>query len=70
MDFKGMTIDEALRKFQMSFLLPGEAQKIERLMEVRIIMTHWIEIIKDSDPTVETSHLKLMFEYRQLKLTQ
>ncbi|XP_071492110.1 uncharacterized protein [Diadema antillarum] len=33
MDFKGMSIDEALRKFQMSFLLPGEAQKIERLME-------------------------------------
>ncbi|XP_063953786.1 IQ motif and SEC7 domain-containing protein 1-like isoform X1 [Lytechinus pictus] len=33
MEFKGLTIDEALRKFQMSFLLPGEAQKIERLME-------------------------------------
>lgn len=35
MGFTGLTIDEALRKFQMSFLLPGEAQKIERLMEVR-----------------------------------
>eukprot|EP00057_Strongylocentrotus_purpuratus_P015808 XP_011670282.1 PREDICTED: IQ motif and SEC7 domain-containing protein 3 [Strongylocentrotus purpuratus] len=33
MGFTGLTIDEALRKFQMSFLLPGEAQKIERLME-------------------------------------
>lgn len=33
MEFTGLTIDEALRKFQMSFLLPGEAQKIERLME-------------------------------------
>ncbi len=34
MDFGGMQIDTALRKFQTYFRMPGEAQKIERLMEV------------------------------------
>lgn len=34
MDFSGMAIDVALRKFQGYFRMPGEAQKIERLMEV------------------------------------
>ena len=34
MDFTGMHIDTALRKFQTYFRMPGEAQKIERLMEV------------------------------------
>lgn len=29
-----MQIDVALRKFQAYFRMPGEAQKIERLMEV------------------------------------
>ncbi|XP_022082588.1 uncharacterized protein LOC110974929 isoform X3 [Acanthaster planci] len=33
MNFRDMCIDEALRKFQTAFRLPGEAQKIERLME-------------------------------------
>ncbi len=33
MNFRDMSIDEALRKFQTAFRLPGEAQKIERLME-------------------------------------
>ncbi|PIK54488.1 putative IQ motif and SEC7 domain-containing protein 1 [Apostichopus japonicus] len=33
MNFKGLPIDEALRKFQSTFRMPGEAQKIERLME-------------------------------------
>ena len=32
-DFKGYGIDEALREFLGCFRLPGEAQKIERLME-------------------------------------
>jgi brefeldin A-resistance guanine nucleotide exchange factor 1 len=32
-DFSGLRIDEALRVFLESFRLPGEAQKIERLME-------------------------------------
>ncbi|CAF1183675.1 unnamed protein product [Adineta ricciae] len=32
--FDDMPIDEALRKFQSSFRLPGEAQKIEQLMKV------------------------------------
>lgn len=34
MDFSGLAIDLALRKFQGFFRMPGEAQKIERLMEV------------------------------------
>ena len=34
MDFTGLHIDTALRKFQTYFRMPGEAQKIERLMEV------------------------------------
>ncbi|CAF0926776.1 unnamed protein product [Didymodactylos carnosus] len=34
MDFQDQPIDMALRKFQSSFRLPGEAQKIEQLMKV------------------------------------
>lgn len=34
MDFSGTPIDVALRKFQGYFRMPGEAQKIERLMEI------------------------------------
>ncbi|XP_043247429.1 IQ motif and SEC7 domain-containing protein 1-like isoform X1 [Amphibalanus amphitrite] len=34
LDFYNMQLDAALRKFQAYFRLPGEAQKIERLMEV------------------------------------
>lgn len=34
MDFSGLATDVALRKFQGYFRMPGEAQKIERLMEV------------------------------------
>ncbi|XP_055343001.1 IQ motif and SEC7 domain-containing protein 1-like isoform X2 [Paramacrobiotus metropolitanus] len=33
-DLCGLEIDQALRKFQTYFRLPGEAQKIERVMEV------------------------------------
>ncbi|XP_043485272.1 IQ motif and SEC7 domain-containing protein 1-like isoform X7 [Leptopilina heterotoma] len=34
LDLSGMQVDVALRKFQTYFRMPGEAQKIERLMEV------------------------------------
>ncbi|XP_072159229.1 IQ motif and SEC7 domain-containing protein 1 isoform X3 [Bemisia tabaci] len=34
LDLSGMQVDVALRKFQTYLRLPGEAQKIERLMEV------------------------------------
>jgi IQ motif and SEC7 domain-containing protein len=34
MDFSGLAVDIALKKFQGYFRMPGEAQKIERLMEV------------------------------------
>ena len=33
MDFKGLHIDEAIRIFLAGFRLPGEAQKIDRMME-------------------------------------
>lgn len=33
-DLSGMQVDVALRKYQTYFRLPGEAQKIERLMQV------------------------------------
>lgn len=34
LDLSGMQVDVALRKFQTYFRMPGEAQKVERLMEV------------------------------------
>lgn len=34
LDLSGMQVDVALRKFQQYFRMPGEAQKIERLMEI------------------------------------
>ncbi|XP_043282422.1 IQ motif and SEC7 domain-containing protein 1 isoform X3 [Venturia canescens] len=34
LDLAGMQVDVALRKFQAYFRMPGEAQKIERLMEI------------------------------------
>jgi IQ motif/SEC7 domain-containing protein len=34
LDFAGLDVDVALRRFQTYFRMPGEAQKIERLMEV------------------------------------
>lgn len=33
MDFAGMELDEALRKFQSHIRVQGEAQKVERLIE-------------------------------------
>lgn len=33
MDFSGMELDEALRKFQAHIRVQGEAQKVERLVE-------------------------------------
>ena len=33
MDFRGMALDEAIRAFLAGFRLPGESQKIDRLME-------------------------------------
>ncbi|KYR02337.1 ankyrin repeat-containing protein [Tieghemostelium lacteum] len=33
LDFTGLEIDQALRKFLLNFRLPGEAQKIDRMME-------------------------------------
>jgi len=34
MDFKGDSFDQSLRKYLKKFMLPGEAQKISRIMEV------------------------------------
>jgi len=33
MDFSGMDLDDALRKFQAQIKVQGEAQKVERLVE-------------------------------------
>lgn len=33
MDFSGLEFDDALRQFLLKFMLPGEAQKIDRIME-------------------------------------
>jgi brefeldin A-inhibited guanine nucleotide-exchange protein len=33
MDFSSVTIDQAIRTFLAGFRLPGEAQKIDRMME-------------------------------------
>lgn len=33
MDFKGMRFDDAIRHYLSGFRLPGEAQKIDRMME-------------------------------------
>lgn len=36
MDFTGLELDEALRIFQSEIRVQGEAQKVERLVEVSI----------------------------------
>lgn len=43
---RGMELDVALRKFLALFRLPGEAQKIERIVEVNVII-----IILSYEPT-------------------
>lgn len=60
LDLSGMQVDVALRKFQAYFRMPGEAQKIERLMEVysqRYCQCNQdiISRLRSSD-TVSTSH--------------
>lgn len=41
MDFSGMDIDDALRKFQAQIKVQGEAQKVERLIEAfRFVIDH------------------------------
>ena len=39
-DFAGQEVDVALRKFQQSFTLRGEAQKIERIIEAFADRSH------------------------------
>uniref|UniRef100_A0A061RZG9 Brefeldin a-inhibited guanine nucleotide-exchange protein 2-like n=1 Tax=Tetraselmis sp. GSL018 TaxID=582737 RepID=A0A061RZG9_9CHLO len=52
MDFTDMDIDEAIRKFLADFRLPGEAQKIDRLMEKfaeRYFMDNPSSLFKSAD---------------------
>lgn len=43
MDFSGMELDEALRKFQAHIRVQGEAQKVERLIEAfRYKSSSWL----------------------------
>lgn len=49
MDFSGMELDEALRKFQAHIRVQGEAQKVERLIEAfRWKTFKLIQIIKNT----------------------
>eukprot|EP01126_Amoeba_proteus_P050860 TRINITY_DN6045_c0_g1_i10.p1 TRINITY_DN6045_c0_g1~~TRINITY_DN6045_c0_g1_i10.p1 ORF type:complete len:983 (+),score=204.86 TRINITY_DN6045_c0_g1_i10:565-3513(+) len=51
MDFSNMPYDKALRHFLQYFMLPGEAQKIDRMMECFAIRYHKSnpEVFPDSD---------------------
>lgn len=48
MDFSGMDLDDALRKFQAQIKVQGEAQKVERLIEafrfVRVAQSEFLII--------------------------
>lgn len=47
MDFTGMVFDEAIRYFLQGFRLPGEAQKIDRMMEKfaeRFCLQVWFDL--------------------------
>jgi Sec7-like guanine-nucleotide exchange factor len=60
MDFSGLAIDIALRRFQSFFRMPGEAQKIERLMEVfsnrySVCNPEVVEKLRSSDTVSETT---------------
>ena len=62
-DFRGMTFDGALRMFLSGFRLPGEAQKIDRLMEA--FAGRLYEQIKDSrDDNPETRKWQWRFHAR------
>lgn len=41
MDFSGMDLDDALRKFQAQIKVQGEAQKVERLIEAFRFVMPW-----------------------------
>ncbi len=48
MDFSGMDLDDALRKFQAQIKVQGEAQKVERLIEA----FRYVNVLKK----ISTSH--------------
>lgn len=53
MDFQGMELDEALRKFQNHIRVQGEAQKVERLIEAFRLDHKYLNI--DDRPTIALS---------------
>lgn len=52
MDFSGMDLDDALRKFQAQIKVQGEAQKVERLVEA----FRCLQIILYKLPSVTVLH--------------
>lgn len=62
LDLSGMAVDVALRRYQAHFRLPGEAQKIERLVEAFarrycVCNTDFVQRLRTQD-TVRESRLK------------
>lgn len=63
MDFSGMELDEALRKFQAHIRVQGEAQKVERLIEAfrlgATFLSDWSQALLDvewEEPSRTCSH--------------
>lgn len=68
MDFSGLAIDIALRRFQSYFRMPGEAQKIERLMEVfsnrySVCNPETMEKLRSPDTVSNTIVLQILHHY-------
>lgn len=53
MDFSGMELDEALRKFQAHIRVQGEAQKVERLIEA----FRYFKLMQNHDMQHKTSYI-------------
>lgn len=53
MDFQGMELDEALRKFQNHIRVQGEAQKVERLIEAFRLGFYAVYVKKKKKPKLQ-----------------
>jgi len=63
LDFTGMHIDLALRKFLARFRLPGEGQKIDRMMEkfaARFFEQNSEQVFENADAAYITSYATIM----------
>lgn len=66
-DFKGVTLDRALRSFLDGFKLPGEAQKISRILEVFAARYYTAnpEAVEDADSAYVLSYSIIMLNTDQ-----